>query len=121
MLFIVALQMVFGTDEKNGNEEDTVGKGDVSVFPLAVPLIAGPASITSVMLMMSEARASEHQFIVVLAIVIVLIITYIAFRLSVFFARVMGESINQVITKILGLILGAMAAQFVVDGVKSFL
>jgi len=120
MLFIIALQMVFGGDGKKDDDGETAGRGDVAVFPLAVPLIAGPASITTVMLLMSEAKTPAHQITVSAAMVAVLGISYAAFRLSGFVSRVLGESFNQVITKILGLVLGAMAAQFV-DGLKQLM
>ena len=120
MLFVVALQMVFGGEEKEKiDEEEASFKSDVSVFPLAVPLIAGPGTITSVILLMNEAKNLSAQIYVISAMLTVLLITFIAFRLSTFCARVMGQTINQVITKILGLILAAMAAQFVVDGIQS--
>lgn len=121
MLFVVALQMVFGGEEKQKmDDEETTFQNDVSVFPLAVPLIAGPGTITSIILLMNQAKTESlsSQICVVAAMTVVLLITFFAFRLSTLCARIMGQTINQVITRILGLILAAMAAQFVVDGIN---
>lgn len=121
LLFVVGLQMIFVDEQKDKNMiEDEHYENDVSVFPLAVPLIAGPGAIASIILLMSERRGSfAGQGTVVLALASVLLITYVAFRLSNICARLLGQTINQVISKILGIVLAAMAAQFVVDGIIS--
>lgn len=121
MLFVVALQMVFDQEKKEKSaESENVFENDVSVFPLAVPLIAGPGAITSIILLMSERHDSFlSQSVVLIALLGVLLITYILFRLSSVCARLLGQTVNQVISKILGIVLAAMAAQFVVDGVSS--
>ncbi len=121
MLFVVALQMVFDQEKKEKSaESENVFENDVSVFPLAVPLIAGPGAITSIILLMSERHDSFlNQSVVLIALFGVLLITYILFRLSSVCARLLGQTVNQVISKILGIVLAAMAAQFVVDGVSS--
>lgn len=98
------------------------GTNDVSVFPLAIPLIAGPGTIASIILLMSERHGDlTAQGIVILALVLILLFSYILFRLCDFFARIFGQTANTVITKVLGIVLGAMAAQFVLDGIKAFI
>lgn len=121
LLFVVALQMIFVEEQKDKSADaDSPHENDVSVFPLAVPLIAGPGSIASIILMMSEQHGSvSGQATVVAALVCVLAITYVLFRMSNFCARLLGQTVNQVISKILGIVLGAMAAQFVIDGVSA--
>ena len=125
MLFIVALQMIFVEEQKEKAAEEITENpyaNDVSVFPLAVPLIAGPGSIASIILLMSERHGQwGQQLYVIFALALVSVITYVLFRLSSYFARVLGKTINTVISKLLGIILGAMASQFVIDGVRSLL
>ena len=125
MLFIVALQMIFVEEQKEKAAEEITENpyaNDVAVFPLAVPLIAGPGSIASIILLMSERHGQwGRQLYVIFALALVSVITYVLFRLSNYFARVLGKTINTVISKLLGIILGAMASQFVIDGVSSLL
>lgn len=121
LLFVVALQMIFEEEQKDkAADAENPHENDVSVFPLAVPLIAGPGSIASIILMMSEQHGSVGgQAAVIIALCAVLLITYILFRMSTLCARLMGQTVNQVISKILGIVLGAMAAQFVIDGITA--
>lgn len=121
LLFVVALQMIFEEEQKDkAADAENPHENDVSVFPLAVPLIAGPGSIASIILMMSEQHGSVGgQAAVIIALCVVLLITYILFRMSTLCARLMGQTVNQVISKILGIVLGAMAAQFVIDGISA--
>ena len=125
MLFIVALQMIFVEEQKEKTAGEIIENpyaNDVSVFPLAVPLIAGPGAIASIILLMSERHGHlGQQMYVILALALVSSIQYVLFRLSSYFARVLGKTVNTVVSKLLGIILGAMASQFVIDGVKSLI
>ena len=125
MLFIVALQMIFVEEQKEkaaGEVTENPYANDVSVFPLAVPLIAGPGSIASIILLMSERHGQwKQQMYVIVSLFLVSLITYVLFRLSTYFARVLGKTINTVISKLLGIVLGAMASQFVIDGIRSLI
>ena len=125
MLFLVALQMIFVEEQKEkaaGEVTENPFANDISVFPLAVPLIAGPGAIASIILLMSERRGQwDAQLYVLLALILVSLIQYTLFRLSNYFARVLGKTVNKVISKLLGIVLGAMASQFVIDGVYSLM
>ena len=125
MLFIVALQMIFIEEQKEKAAEEATDnpyENDVSVFPLAVPLIAGPGSIASIILLMSERQGNwTQQIYVISSLIVVSLITYVLFRLSNYFARLFGQTINTVISKLLGIILGAMASQFIIDGVRGLI
>lgn len=125
MLFMVAINMMNDAGDKKESDENKdmpYGTNDVSVFPLAIPLIAGPGTIASIILLMSERHGDlTAQGIVILALVLILLFSYILFRLCDFFARIFGQTANTVITKVLGIVLGAMAAQFVLDGIKAFI
>jgi multiple antibiotic resistance protein len=123
LLFLVAVDMVFArphsgirsTTEREQREAER--KDDVSVFPLAFPLIAGPGALTTVLLM--SARQAENPWalpVVLIALVLVLAITLWALLQSTRILQIMGETGANVITRVLGVILTALAVQYVLDG-----
>jgi len=91
---------------------------DVSVFPMAMPMIAGPGSIASAMLWVSRAEDPLHIAIVLAAITTVMLITAATLLAAGPLMRLIGDKVESAITRILGVILAALAAQFVVDGLK---
>ena len=123
MLFMIALDMVFERRTQRRQErahaiERTPEVEDVSVFPMAMPMIAGPGSIASAMLWVSRAETPLHIAVVIAAITAVMILTLITLLAAGPLMRLIGERVETVITRILGVILAALAAQFVVDGLK---
>jgi multiple antibiotic resistance protein len=123
MLFMIALDMVFERRTQRRQErapaiERTPEVEDVSVFPMAMPMIAGPGSIASAMLWVSRAETPLHIAVVIAAITVVMIVTLITLLAAGPLMRLIGERVETVITRILGVILAALAAQFVVDGLK---
>lgn len=120
MLFIIALEMVFEkrTERREARAEE-VGRSeveDVSVFPMAIPMIAGPGSIASIMLLMSGTTNVEERSVVLGAMVLVLALTLIALLLAGPLLRLLGQKMEAMITRLLGVILAALAAQYVIDG-----
>ena len=123
MLFFIALDMVFERRterrEKRAEEiERTPESEDISVFPMAIPMIAGPGSIASAMLWVSRADTVLDVAVVLGAITVVMLITMVTLLAAGPLMRLIGEKIEAMITRILGVILAALAAQFVVDGLK---
>ena len=123
MLFMIALDMVFERRterrEKRAEEiEGTPEAEDVSVFPMAIPMIAGPGSIASAMLWVSRADSSVEVVVVLAAITVVILLTLVALLAAGPLMRIVGERIEAMITRILGVILAALATQFIVDGLK---
>jgi len=123
MLFMIALDMVFERrtqrrEVRAQSIEGTPQADDISVFPMAIPMISGPGSIASAMLWVSRADSPAQVLTVLGAITVVILIT-MAFLLAAGpLMRLIGERIEAMITRILGVILAALAAQFVVDGLK---
>lgn len=123
MLFMIALDMVFERrtqrrEVRAQSIEGTPQADDISVFPMAIPMISGPGSIASAMLWVSRADDTPQVLTVLAAITVVILIT-MAFLLAAGpLMRLIGERIEAMITRILGVILAALAAQFVVDGLK---
>ena len=123
MLFMIALDMVFERRterrEKRAEElEGTPEAADISVFPMAIPMITGPGSIASAMLWVSRAEGTAEVAIVLAAITTVILITMVTLLAAGPLMRLVGEKVEAMITRILGVILAALAAQFIVDGLK---
>jgi multiple antibiotic resistance protein len=124
MLFLIALDMVFEkrTERRENRAEDVKANeahDDVSIFPMAIPMIAGPGSIASVMLLTSRANGTEESLIVLSALATVLAGTMLALLLAGPLMKLLGYKMEAMITRLLGVILAALAAQFVVDGIKA--
>ena len=120
MLFIIALDMVFERRterrEKRAEEiEGTPEAEDISVFPMAIPMIAGPGSIASAMLWVSRAEGTAQVVVVLAAISVVILITLVTLLAAGPLMRLIGEKMEAMITRILGVIMAALAAQYVVD------
>jgi multiple antibiotic resistance protein len=123
MLFLIALEMVF--EKRTERREDRAAKvaatpelEDVSIFPMAMPMIAGPGSIASVMLMMSRNHGVERVAVVLAALATILVLTLLALLAAGPLMKLLGARIEAVITRILGVLLGALAVQFVIDGIR---
>ena len=123
MLFLIALEMVFEKRtqrrEQRANEINaTPEQEDVSVFPMAIPMIAGPGSIASVMLLMARSDGLQGSLVVLGALLAVLLLTMLALLAAGPIMRLLGHKVEAMITRILGVILAALAAQFVIDGIS---
>lgn len=125
MLFIIAMDMVF--EKRTQRREDRAQKlsveephvEDVSVFPMAMPMIAGPGSIATVMLLMSRANGLAERGVVLGAVLLTLLLMLGSLLAAGPLMALLGRKIEAVITRLLGVLLAALAAQFVIDGVKA--
>ena len=123
LLFYIAVEMVFErrTQRREGRAQSIEGTPeaqDISVFPMAMPMIAGPGSIASAMLWVSRAEKPAHIAVVLAAITVVIVLTLVTLLAAGPLMRLIGEKIETVITRVLGVILAALAAQFVIDGLR---
>ena len=121
MLFLIALEMVF--EKRTQRREDRAARvaddpevEDVSIFPMAMPMIAGPGSIATVMLLMARSDGIERSLTVAAALAANLVLMLIALLSAGPIMRVLGAKIETVITRLLGVLLAALAVQFVIDG-----
>ena len=128
MLFLIALDMVFEkrTQRREERAEKIAAQNagtpeveDVSVFPMAMPMLAGPGAIASIMLLMSKAQGPEGTVVVLAALLAVLLLTLAALIAAGPLMRIFGDRVEAVITRLLGVLLAALAAQYVIDGLKS--
>ena len=123
MLFMIALDMVFERrterrEDRAREIEGTPEAEDISVFPMAIPMIAGPGSIASIMLLIGRADGPAEWGIVLGAMTAVIVLTLLALLLAGPLMKLIGANIEAMITRILGVILAALAAQFVLDGLE---
>ena len=123
MLFMIALEMVF--ERRTARRESraqavnaTPEIEDVSVFPMGIPMIAGPGSIASVMLLVSRSEGLQATLVVFAALACVLVLTLLALLAAGPLMRLLGHRMEAMLTRLLGVILAALAAQFVIDGVN---
>jgi len=122
LLLLLAIDMVFARPSglrgtTAGEEQEAAGAADISVFPLAIPLIAGPGAITSVLLLTGRADGDPAAMAVVLGVLAAVLAATLAMLLAAGrIARLLGVTGINVIDRVLGIVLAALACQFVLDG-----
>lgn len=126
LLFLVAVDMLFGRPsgarETRAEEEEALLREDISVFPLAIPMIAGPGTITTTILYADLATPHPLEMLAVAAAIISsLILAWITMRGSMWIVQYMGRTGILVLSRILGILLAALAIQFVFNGIILFL
>lgn len=99
-------------------EQEGIDKEDVAIFPLAIPLLAGPGSIATVTALMGRAGNVLHAIPVILSIAITCAASYAMLRAAGRIARLLGVTGLNVMNRVIGLIIGALAVQFMFDGLK---
>ena len=125
LLFWIAFQMVFETRPDRKQDSATAATQeqqghDLAVFPLAIPLTAGPGAITAIILIAGQTDASVISKLILIALVgLVIGACVAAFFAASAIGRVLGDTGTVVFSRVLGLVLAALAVQFVIDGIKS--
>ena len=124
LLFLTALEMLF--ERRTKRREDQVDKAapdhadDPSVFPLAIPLIAGPGAIASLILLTSQHPGIEGMAITLGVMFVVMMLVFFLFLASGLLERALGDTGINVVTRLLGMLLAALSVQFVMDGLAAF-
>jgi MarC family membrane protein len=123
MLFLIALDMVFEKRTQRREQRAEAVKAtaeveDVSVFPMAMPMLAGPGAIATIMLLEGGAQGLQGSLIVLAALLVVLVLTLLALLAAGPLMKLVGAKVEAVVTRVLGVLLGALAAQYVIDGVR---
>jgi multiple antibiotic resistance protein len=123
LLLLIAIDMVFGrpsggrttTSEENA---EATAKHDISVFPLATPLIAGPGAIGATILLVANAEADRLRVAVVILVLLgVLLLTFLLLLIASQVQRLLGVTGLHVVSRIVGVLLAALAVQFIFDGI----
>lgn len=124
LLMLIGIDMVFarssgGTSTTDDEEEEAVSKTDISVFPLATPLIAGPGAMGAAILLMADQEGDiTGQAIIIASLLAIVLLTFVSLLLASNIQRLLGVTGMHVITRVMGVLLTALAVQFIFDGIK---
>ena len=124
LLFLVAIDMLFARTSRESITSEELSaathRENVSVFPMAMPMLTGPGAITTILLYTNTPNGNNLQSIllVIVAILLTFVITFLIFRFSDYFNRVVGVTGMLVMTRLMGLFLGAIAVDFIAKGIK---
>lgn len=126
LLFLIALEMVFaresGTRTSNEEKVESKQRADISVFPLAFPFMAGPGALTTMLLWFGPIGVTHHplQFgLMFLCALVVIFFCWICMRVAAPLMRIIGVTGTNVANRLFGVVLGALAVQFIVDGIRA--
>ncbi|MBJ3786645.1 MarC family protein [Devosia sediminis] len=124
LLLLIAIDMVFarhsgGTGTTDEEESEARQSHDISVFPLAMPLMAGPGAISAVILLTTGAKSDLEFWLVLAAIVVILALCWLTLLIAIPIQRLLGLTGLSVVSRMVGILLAALAVQFVFDGIKS--
>lgn len=114
---LLALPMLTGSGHKT-DDVDAEASEDPSVVPLGMPLIGGPGSITTIMLLMGQSTTTFHTTALLVALLVAIVATFGVLLVAPRVIRRLGSSGTQLVTKVMGLIILVIGVQFIVDGVK---
>ena len=126
LLFSIASEMVFGVriGRQSKEAEDAIEEHvrNIAAFPLAIPLMAGPGAITATVLLAGRAGGDPLRLVVLLAVIaVVLALCFMVFAFAARIARLLGTTASVVLSRLLGVLLAALAVQFVIDGARAVL
>ncbi|MFQ5800151.1 MAG: MarC family protein [Candidatus Hydrothermarchaeales archaeon] len=121
LLFIISIEMLFGRKTRTGSSgeemEEKRTKEELAVTPMAIPLMAGPGAITAGVVLYNLAPDALHQGILILNVLLVFLVSYILFLKANEIFSLLGKTGTTVIIRIMGLILAAIAVQFIISGI----
>ena len=124
LLLLIGIDMVFarssgGTSTTDDEEQEAISKTDISVFPLATPLIAGPGAMGAAILLMANQEGDVMgQAIIIASLLVVLLLTFVSLLLAGKIQHLLGVTGMHVITRVMGVLLSALAVQFIFDGIR---
>ena len=126
LLFSIASEMAFGVrivrQSKQAEEAVEERVRDIAAFPLAIPLMAGPGAITATVLLSGRTGSNPMLLAELLGVVaLVIVVCFVVFLLAPRVGELIGRTGNVVLSRLLGVLLAALAVQFVVDGVRTLL
>jgi multiple antibiotic resistance protein len=124
LLFFIAFEMIFEKrqDRKEKTAEVAITKDlirNIAAFPLAIPLISGPGAISATVLLSGTFQGPVAKAVLIAIIAVCLVLTYVVFLLAERVDRILGETGRSILTRLLGVLLAALAVQFVADGVRA--
>ena len=122
ILFLISIEMLFDKRQQRKENDLDYNSEKVSVFPLAIPLLAGPAGITSVIVSVSDiGNDFTSQVVGMLSLITVLLITFVIFFIVSKSSKIINKKIISVISRVIAIILAGLSVQYILDGLKVFL
>lgn len=125
LLFIISLEMLFGrrtkTESSAEEEDEARTREDVTITPMAVPLLTGPGAITTGIVLFNSAKTLANEIILIADILLVFLISYVILARSDYLFKILGRTGTRVVVRIMGLLLSAIAVQFVMTGIEEAL
>jgi multiple antibiotic resistance protein len=122
ILFIVSLEMLFSKRQQRKKENTNFHSDNISVFPLAIPLLAGPAAIISVVVSVNNIGSNFiNQIVGMTSLVLVMVITFIAFFIVSKFEKIVNEKVINIFSSVIAIILAGLSVQYILDGIKEFI
>ncbi|MEJ5299431.1 MAG: MarC family protein [Thermodesulforhabdaceae bacterium] len=125
IFFLYALQMLqllpSGMKTTSEEEQETMEKENIALVPMGIPFIAGPGAITDVLLWRQMAKDLAQLFLLIGAIFLASLVIYLGLRFSITISRFLGYSGIRAISRLMGLLLAAMAVQFIAQGVQAII
>ena len=124
ILWVVAMEMLHGerkTQESRTEVAEGRVKEDVAVTPLAMPMLAGPGAISTIIVLAGQAKSMEQKTVVLFSIIVTMALSLLVLRIGERLVMRMGQTGIRVMTRIMGLLLAAIAVQFVLTGVRDAL
>ena len=119
ILFLISLEMLF--DKRSQRKEDQIKESSAatSIFPLAIPLLAGPGAITSVIVSVADMGTNlMSQATGLLALILVMILTFISFYVVSKSSKIINKKVTSIISRVIGIILAGLSVQFIIDGIQ---
>lgn len=124
LLFVTAFRMIMGSHDQAALQSDENVYADhshLSVFPLAIPLLAGPGCLTTLLLLLSSAKTNLQIFGIITAVVLVQFVALLMFLMADKVKKLIGPGLMIMIARVMGILLASMAVQFITDAGKSLL
>ena len=116
LLLLLSIEMVMAKTETTSQDDDATT--DLAVFPISIPLLSGPAAITMLILFIKQSEGDIFQKVIVLSALFVnMFIVWLCLRFSSKISALMGKTGANIVTKIFGILLTALAFQFIIDGI----
>jgi multiple antibiotic resistance protein len=124
LLLLIAIDMVFArhsgaTGTTDEEEQEARRANDISVFPLAMPLLAGPGAISAVILLTTGAQSDLEFWLVLAALFVILALAWLTLLIAIPIQRLLGLTGLSVVSRVVGILLAALAVQFVFDGIQA--
>jgi multiple antibiotic resistance protein len=121
ILFLIALEMLFDIRSERKKRSINDKRDKISIFPIAIPLLAGPAAITSVILTISQAGGNYSLLIInIICLISVMLVSFVILRVFTKFQKFINEKIINIFSRVIGIILAALSIQYILDGIKGF-